>query len=64
MELAWKNLGKGKLDAATKTLLGKQLGSSYAASSFYALAETRDAKEVAVINALAEVGRAVPSRRL
>ena len=55
MELAWKNLGKAELDAATQALLGDQLRSSYGASSFAALSETRDAKEVAVINGLAQI---------
>jgi ketoreductase RED1 len=57
MELAWKNLGKAKLDESTKTLLGNQLASSYGASSFNSLAETRDEKEVAVINGLTKVKR-------
>ncbi|WP_447250520.1 3-hydroxyacyl-CoA dehydrogenase NAD-binding domain-containing protein [Mesorhizobium sp. ORM8.1] len=55
MELAWKHLGKASFDDATKTLLAKQLGPSYGASSFYALSETRDDKEVAVIKGLAEL---------
>lgn len=54
MELAWKHQGKASLDDATKTLLIKQLGASYGASSFYALSEVRDDKEVAVINGLAQ----------
>jgi len=55
MELAWKNLGKAKLEAATKTLLSNQLSTSYGASAFDALSEIRDEKEVAVINSLAKV---------
>jgi ketoreductase RED1 len=55
MELAWKHLGKATLDDATKALLAKQLSASYGASSFYALSEARDDKEVAVINGLAQV---------
>lgn len=55
MELAWKYLGKAHFDDATKALLGTQLGASYGASSFYALSEVRDNKEVAVINGLARV---------
>ncbi|AMM18733.1 hydroxylacyl-CoA dehydrogenase (plasmid) [Burkholderia sp. PAMC 28687] len=55
MELAWKHLGKASLDDATKTLLVKQLGASYGASSFYALSEVRDDREVAVINGLDQV---------
>jgi len=58
MELAWKHLGKASFDDATKTLLAKQLSASYGATSFYALSEVRDDKEVAVINGLAEVQRA------
>jgi ketoreductase RED1 len=54
MELAWKNLGKAKLDEATKTLLGNQLRASYGASSFNTLSEIRDEKEVSVINGLAQ----------
>lgn len=54
-EAAWKHLGKARFDDATKTLLLKQLGASYGAYSFYALSETRDAQEVAVINGLADV---------
>jgi len=53
MELAWKHLGKATLDDATKALLVKQLSATYATSSFYALSEVRDDKEVAVINGLA-----------
>jgi ketoreductase RED1 len=55
MELAWKHLGKASLDDATKALLVKQLATTYGTSSFYALSEVRDDKEVAVINGLAQV---------
>ncbi|MDB5480925.1 MAG: hydroxylacyl-CoA dehydrogenase [Caulobacteraceae bacterium] len=58
MEAAWKYLGKASLDDATKARLIDQLGASYGASSFYALSETRDEKEVAVINGLAHVQHA------
>lgn len=57
-EAAWKQLGKPSLDDATKALLLKQLGASYGTSSFYALSEIRDEKEVAVINGLAEAENA------
>ena len=55
MELAWKHLGKASFDGDTKTLLVKQLGASYGASSFYALSEVRDEREAAVINGLVRV---------
>jgi ketoreductase RED1 len=55
MELAWKHLGKASLDDATRALLVKQLAATYGTSSFYALSEVRDDKEVAVINGLAQV---------
>jgi hypothetical protein len=55
MELAWKHMGTARFDDETKTLLVKQLGASYGASSFYALSEVRDEKEVAVIGGLARV---------
>jgi len=58
MESAWRTLGKARLDDATKKLLVEQLGPSYGASSFYALSELRDEKEVAVINGLVQVGSA------
>ncbi len=55
MEFAWKHLGKASLDDATKALLANQLDTTYGTSSFYALSEVRDDKEVAVINGLAQV---------
>ncbi|MGY2735067.1 3-hydroxyacyl-CoA dehydrogenase NAD-binding domain-containing protein [Sphingomonas sp. UYP23] len=58
MEAAWQHLGNAAFDDATKALLIEQLGRSYGMSSFYALSETRDAKEVAVINGLSSVGDA------
>jgi ketoreductase RED1 len=57
MELAWRNLGKARLDEATKTLLSNQLRASYAATSFDALSGARDEKEVAVINGLGQLKR-------
>ena len=60
-EAAWKHLGKASLDEPTKALLINQLLASYGASSFYALSEARDAKEVAVINGLAGVQSAAGS---
>jgi ketoreductase RED1 len=54
MELAWKSLGTASLDGATKALLAKQLASSYGVSSFEALSQARDAREVAVINGLSK----------
>jgi len=60
-EAAWKHLGKASLDDPTKALLINQLLASYGASSFYALSEARDAKEVAVINGLAGVQSAAGS---
>ncbi|MGI4879257.1 MAG: 3-hydroxyacyl-CoA dehydrogenase NAD-binding domain-containing protein, partial [Janthinobacterium lividum] len=55
MEAAWQHLGTAAFDDATKALLTEQLGHSYGRSSFTELSETRDAKEVAVINGLAAV---------
>lgn len=55
MELAWKHMGKASFDDATKTLLIKQLNECYGSSSFAALSEVRDDKEVAVIKGLAQV---------
>ena len=55
MEQAWAHLGKATFDEKTKALLAEQLAASYGASSFYALSEIRDDKEVAVINGLAQV---------
>ncbi|TPG56546.1 3-hydroxyacyl-CoA dehydrogenase NAD-binding domain-containing protein [Sphingomonas glacialis] len=55
MEAAWQHLGTAAFDDATKALLTEQLGRSYGTTSFYALSETRDAKEVAVINGLSAV---------
>ncbi len=57
MEMAWKHLGNPSLDEATKALLVNQVGASYAKSSFAALSEVRDEKEVAVINGLSQVER-------
>lgn len=52
-EAGWAHLGKAHLDEPTKALLLKQLNASYGSSSFYRLSESRDVREVAVINGLA-----------
>ena len=54
MEQLWQTLGRPTFDQATKALIGQQAGASYGTRSIEELAETRDAREVAVINALAE----------
>lgn len=56
MALAWQHLGKASFDDATKALLIEQVGQSYGTESIDELAETRDQKEVAVINGLAAIG--------
>jgi ketoreductase RED1 len=58
MEQSWAHLGEASLDAATKTLLLKQVGASFGKTPYAELSETRDDKEVAVINGLAKVRRA------
>lgn len=55
MEQLWATLGAPTFDQATKALIAGQAEQSYGARSITQLAETRDAKEVAVINALAAV---------
>jgi ketoreductase RED1 len=55
LERLWESLGKARFDEATKALLNQQLSASYGASSFDALSDVRDEKEVAVINGLAQV---------
>ncbi|UAK26279.1 3-hydroxyacyl-CoA dehydrogenase NAD-binding domain-containing protein [Sphingomonas nostoxanthinifaciens] len=57
-EASWKVLGQPKLDEATKALLIAQVDATYGKSAFKDLAETRDAKEIAVINGLAGIDRA------
>lgn len=56
MEGMWKRLGSAAFDEKTKALLNEQLDASYGTSSFDALSQIRDAKEVEVINALAGSG--------
>lgn len=53
MEALWKSLGQASFDEATKALVKEQLDATYAKTPFETLSEVRDAKEVAVMNALA-----------
>ncbi|KUR79792.1 3-hydroxyacyl-CoA dehydrogenase NAD-binding domain-containing protein [Novosphingobium sp. FSW06-99] len=55
LEQSWATLGKAAFDAPTKALLAEQVARSYGTEAFSALAETRDAKEIAVINGLGGV---------
>lgn len=55
MEHLWGALGKPTFDGPTKALIIDQANASYGATTIDALAEQRDAKEIAVINALAQV---------
>jgi len=57
LEQSWATLGKAAFDAPTKALLAQQVASSYGAQAFSALSETRDAKEIAVINGLGSVAQ-------
>ncbi|WP_084579172.1 3-hydroxyacyl-CoA dehydrogenase NAD-binding domain-containing protein [Sphingomonas azotifigens] len=54
VERLWASLGTPRLDEQTKALILLQADDSYGAWSIADLTATRDAKEVAVINALAE----------
>jgi len=58
-ESAWGRLGILPIDQATKRLMSDQLETSYAASSFLALAELKEEREIAVINGLARIESAV-----
>jgi ketoreductase RED1 len=53
MEQLWQTLGQPSFDPATKALIAQQAGTAYGARSIEQLAEARDAREVAVLNALA-----------
>ncbi len=55
MERLWVTLGAPCFDQATRELIARQAAQSSGACSITREAEIRDAKEVAVINALAEV---------
>jgi ketoreductase RED1 len=61
MEQSWAQLGTATFDAPTKALLLEQLAASYGRASYEELSETRDDKEVAVINGLAKVSNPVRS---
>ncbi len=52
MEAAWQHLGKPELNEGTLDLFSSQLARSYGLTSISALAERRDAKEIAVMNGL------------
>ena len=54
MEQLWQTLGQPTFDQATKALIAAQADTAYGVRSIEDLAEARDAKEVAVITALAD----------
>ncbi|WP_321881777.1 3-hydroxyacyl-CoA dehydrogenase NAD-binding domain-containing protein [Burkholderia cepacia] len=56
MEKLWATFGDVSFDDATCRLLVEQASEFYGGSSIDALAEDRDAKEVAILNALAGMG--------
>ena len=55
MEQLWATLGAPCFDQATKDMITRQAARSYGACSLTQLAQTRDAREIAVINALTEL---------